>query len=277
LPLPERIARYQATLDTGLGEGDGRDDIAYRFAAWLTRDMALSDAEALTELEAWDAGNVVRKGRDALMEIIANVRLYGRQPEGCGLNGAERNGKHTSPEPAPAKESPPSPAPDVNEAVDDPHRLARLYLDDHAHPDGRTLHWWREEWHRWDSSAYRVVKDKEVKAELTRRAKHEFDEVNRRALAAWEARGGERGGEGRAGPGGAIGDDEEGRRCSLSPARVLPPTGQPGVAGVARRGRALRGRRGVGPPEHPRSPAVVGRRQTARPPPDAGVLLRERP
>ena len=41
----------------------------------------------------------------------------------------------------------------VNEAADDPHRLARLFLADH-HANGLlTLRWWREEWFRWDGGA----------------------------------------------------------------------------------------------------------------------------
>jgi P4 family phage/plasmid primase-like protien len=62
------------------------------------------------------------------------------------------------------------------EGPDDPHRLARLFLAGHAHPEGRTLHWWREEWWRWDGTAYRVVPAKELRAELCRRVKAEFDE-----------------------------------------------------------------------------------------------------
>jgi putative DNA primase/helicase len=85
--------------------------------------------------------------------------------------------------------SPEPPAVKVHEATDDPHRLARLFLADHAHEDGCTLHYWREEWHRWDGHAYRVVKDKEVRAELNRRIKREFDDINRRQVAAWEKAG----------------------------------------------------------------------------------------
>jgi putative DNA primase/helicase len=118
-------------------------------------------------------------------------------PEGTETGEPSPNGTHTtasSAGPGKAKaeadgKGDPTP-PTVNEAVDDPHRLARLYLNDHAHPDGRTLHCWREEWHRWSGGAYFVVKDKEIKAELTRRIKVEFDEVNLRAVAAWEATGG---------------------------------------------------------------------------------------
>jgi P4 family phage/plasmid primase-like protien len=65
------------------------------------------------------------------------------------------------------------------EAPDDPHRLARLFLAEACqHTDGLTLRFWREEWHRWDGSAYRVLPEKELRAELTRSAKAEMDRVN---------------------------------------------------------------------------------------------------
>jgi putative DNA primase/helicase len=66
-----------------------------------------------------------------------------------------------------------------NEAADDPHRLARLYIGERCqHADGLTLRFWREEWHRWDGSAYCICPDKELRAELTASAKAEMDRIN---------------------------------------------------------------------------------------------------
>jgi hypothetical protein len=79
-----RIAAYMARLPN-LGEGQGRDDIAYRFAVFLVRDLALPDHAALPWLEQWDRGNSPPKGRECLTEILANARRYGRNPYGCGL------------------------------------------------------------------------------------------------------------------------------------------------------------------------------------------------
>ncbi len=95
------------------------------------------------------------------------------------------------PEPAPAREVKPEPADDsqagdVAEAPDDPHRLARLFLADHTTKDGRALHCWREEWGKWDGTAYRTVPDKELKAQLCGRIKTEFDRLNKAAIAKWE-------------------------------------------------------------------------------------------
>jgi hypothetical protein len=82
--LPARIAAYLAKLPN-LGEGQGRDDVAYHFAAWMVRDLGLSDSSALVWLERWDAGNSPPKGRERLAEILANAHRYGRNVEGCGL------------------------------------------------------------------------------------------------------------------------------------------------------------------------------------------------
>jgi hypothetical protein len=77
------VAGYQRRLPN-LGEGQGRDDVAYRFASWLVRDMALSDEVALDWLCLWDQGNRPPKGRDCLAEIMRNARNYGQRPVGCG-------------------------------------------------------------------------------------------------------------------------------------------------------------------------------------------------
>jgi hypothetical protein len=95
--LPGRIAAYLAQLPN-LGAGEGRDDVAYHFAAFLVRDLALPDDQALAWLERWDSRNAVLKGRDALAEILAHAHQYGRRAYGCGLTAAppqrRRKGKH---------------------------------------------------------------------------------------------------------------------------------------------------------------------------------------
>jgi hypothetical protein len=82
--LADRIADRLARLPN-LGEGQGRDDVAYRFACWLVRDLALSDDVALAWLERWDRGNRPPKGKERLAEITASAHAYGRRAEGCGL------------------------------------------------------------------------------------------------------------------------------------------------------------------------------------------------
>jgi hypothetical protein len=77
----ERIAAYMARLPN-LGEGQGRDDVAYNFAAFLVRDMEVSDSVALEWLEQWDAHNTPPKGKAALEKVVANAHSYGRHSYG---------------------------------------------------------------------------------------------------------------------------------------------------------------------------------------------------
>jgi putative DNA primase/helicase len=72
-----------------------------------------------------------------------------------------------------------------NEAEDDPHRLSRLYSAKFEGDDGRSMHWWREEWQRWNGAAYRPTPEKEVKAELCQAVKEEFDRLNVEAVERW--------------------------------------------------------------------------------------------
>jgi hypothetical protein len=79
-----RILAYMSKLPH-LGEGQGRDDVAYNLAAFLTHDLQLSDAEALPHVVEWDKGNTPPKGEDRLREVIANARKYGKNAFGSGL------------------------------------------------------------------------------------------------------------------------------------------------------------------------------------------------
>jgi hypothetical protein len=82
--LSARIAAYLSRLPN-LSEGQGRDDVAFHFAAWMVRDLSLDDSIALAWLERWDAGNSPPKGRERLAEILQNAKAYGQRPQGCGL------------------------------------------------------------------------------------------------------------------------------------------------------------------------------------------------
>jgi putative DNA primase/helicase len=74
-----------------------------------------------------------------------------------------------------------------NEAPEDPHRLARFFRDQACrHPDGDTLRYWRDEWRRWEESAYRPLTEREFRAQLTAFIKVELDRVNVEALRAFQ-------------------------------------------------------------------------------------------
>jgi putative DNA primase/helicase len=93
---------------------------------------------------------------------------------------------------------PPSPSPmpvepicidTPNEAPDDPHRLARLFVQQCCHTDGLTLRYWRDEWHRWSGTAYKVVPEKEIRANLCEAIKGEFNRVNLQELMEYQQKG----------------------------------------------------------------------------------------
>jgi hypothetical protein len=83
--LDRRISAYLAKLPN-LSEGQGRDDVAYHFAAFLVRDLQLPDDQALSWLSHWDSRNNPPKGTDRLNEIIVNAHRYGRSSYGSGLS-----------------------------------------------------------------------------------------------------------------------------------------------------------------------------------------------
>jgi hypothetical protein len=86
--LSARIAAYMGSLPN-LGEGQGRDDVGYQFAAFLVRDLALSDETAREWLSLWDGGNRPPKGAAEISKWLASARAYGQRPIGCGLAPAE--------------------------------------------------------------------------------------------------------------------------------------------------------------------------------------------
>jgi hypothetical protein len=81
--VSHRVAAYVARLPNHAA-GEGRNLTAYRFAAWLVRDLALPDAVALPWLRQWDSGNHPPLG-DELLGVLRNVRRYGRRAFASGL------------------------------------------------------------------------------------------------------------------------------------------------------------------------------------------------
>lgn len=77
----------------------------------------------------------------------------------------------------------------ANEAVDDPHRLARLNLDQYAdRTGGRTLKFWAGSWWQWKNNHYRPINPEEVRARLSRTVKDEFDRINLAEIEQYHVR-----------------------------------------------------------------------------------------
>lgn len=92
---------------------------------------------------------------------------------------ARRKASEKSGQPAP-----PSPDLKPNEADDDPHRLARLYLERyHNHKDhGPTLCYWRDEWWAWAGNRYTRSATASLRSKVGLAVKQEFDRLNIEAL-----------------------------------------------------------------------------------------------
>jgi hypothetical protein len=83
--LSRRIAAYAAKLPHGLCEGQNRHYYAYRFAAFLVRDLQQSNQTALQWLKDWDTGNAVPLGDNELAKQLHCAHTYGRHDYGSGL------------------------------------------------------------------------------------------------------------------------------------------------------------------------------------------------
>lgn len=70
---------------------------------------------------------------------------------------------------------------DVDEADDDPNRLARVYLQSYWSDTGPQLRFWRDQFYRSNGRAYRTVHKSTIRSELARAIKIEFDRLHRDA------------------------------------------------------------------------------------------------
>lgn len=75
----------------------------------------------------------------------------------------------------------------VIESDDDPHRLARVNLEQYAASrGGRTLRYWRDEWYVWKGSRYLKISEKELRSKITQFIRKEFERINLEAQAEYE-------------------------------------------------------------------------------------------
>lgn len=66
-----------------------------------------------------------------------------------------------------------------NEALDDPHRLARVNQQRYeVITDGGKIRFWRDEWYCWKHNRYRKIQTKEFEAKVGWSIKQEFDRAN---------------------------------------------------------------------------------------------------
>jgi hypothetical protein len=74
-----RILGYlEKRVAFGLRDGEGRNQTAYKLAAFLTRDIGLAPADAWPVLAHWNAANLEPLDEDRLRTILTNGARYGR-------------------------------------------------------------------------------------------------------------------------------------------------------------------------------------------------------
>lgn len=178
-------AYCQTALDAEIAALEGaphgdRNNQLFRSAAALHQIVATGELDGhRVDAALADAARRIGLGEAEASKTIASARKAGAStPRDLADVGkrAERNG-HAATATAPGPDG-------LDEATDDPHRLARLYLETtHTHPDGPTLRYWYEEWHQWSAErgAWSTVSDKEVHAGLVTAIKAEFDRIARGA------------------------------------------------------------------------------------------------
>ncbi|MGI9076094.1 MAG: bifunctional DNA primase/polymerase [Gemmatimonadaceae bacterium] len=83
--LEKRIRGYLSKIPTGLADGDGRNKTAFRFAAFLTHDMALPDGAAWPWVAAWNEHNRPPLSHRELDAVYRSARKHGRRAVGSGL------------------------------------------------------------------------------------------------------------------------------------------------------------------------------------------------
>jgi hypothetical protein len=83
--LERRIRAYLDRLPLGLRDGGGRNTVGYRLAAFLVRDLQLSDTLALEWMEKWNARQADPLGARELATVLANGHAYGHHGYGSGL------------------------------------------------------------------------------------------------------------------------------------------------------------------------------------------------
>jgi putative DNA primase/helicase len=166
---PGKHAGWSAT--TGVCKGGDGSDLLHVFSSNCT------PLEAQRTYGKFRAFAELHHGGD-LSATAAALRLMGFGSQGHIGNGKARKSdvfpvaqELLDEAAAPALEGRPE------EEDDDPHRLARIFLEQSRMDEAYTLAYYREQWHSWKAGAYRRILAKELTARLTSAIKAEFDRI----------------------------------------------------------------------------------------------------
>jgi P4 family phage/plasmid primase-like protien len=131
------------------------------------------------ELELWDGA--IAKGIDDLLAAGGTPELLAGAAALSGVREIVKAARLADPVPTPV----PTDGKPV-EAPDDPHRLARLWLEKCAsHPDYAKAAFYREQFWTWNGTHWVAVPDAEMRGRLTRFCKTQLDKENALIVANW--------------------------------------------------------------------------------------------
>jgi hypothetical protein len=156
-----------------------------RFVAEALSRLAsdLRKAGFAVELERWNLAD--GKGVDDLLAAGKAPEVLAGDAAATAIDEIIRAAHLADPPPATAAKALVE-AGASNEAVDDPHRLARLWLAAcAAHPDRFRLLYYREEFWRWNGKCWTPLPDAEMRSRLARYTKRQLDDDNRKIVAHW--------------------------------------------------------------------------------------------
>jgi hypothetical protein len=168
--IVDRARKYLGKVPPATSGQSGHNQ-TFKVACILTQQFGLTKEEALPLFQEWNQTcqppwsekDLLHKLNDAadsepLRRIPSRFQTDERESPGAGKE---------------------LPLLGANEAVDDPHRLAQLFLDEsRAAGSGITIRNWNSDWYRWDGAAYRPVPEPDIRAGLTQAIKAEFDRIN---------------------------------------------------------------------------------------------------
>jgi putative DNA primase/helicase len=177
--LADRLGRarqYLAKVPPAVA-GEGGHNQTFKAACILLR-FGLAEEEAMTVFREWNATcqppweekDLRKKLRDAAARVRTDgSRAAGGGPQDAGGAGPGGDGADAA-----------GPAGDLPlEAPDDPHRLAKLFLDGGRAADGAaSVRYWNGDWYQWDGRVYAATPEDAIRAGLTRATKGEFDRLS---------------------------------------------------------------------------------------------------
>jgi P4 family phage/plasmid primase-like protien len=157
--------------------GQGGHNQTFKAACVLVRDFTLSPEEAMPLLKEWNERCQPRWSEKELWHKLQDAE---KQPGERGRLLAERNGWSGVTGPM----GPEATADSLIEGealkeIDDPYRLARLYVKENCTVGGElTLRFWKEQWWRWSEGSYRLLGTEELRAKLWTHIESEFQRAN---------------------------------------------------------------------------------------------------